>query len=357
MKPRDNGVGEVSSEVGRGRASLRVVGWALRVALTCAVLVTTRAASGADPSFDATQGCIKPSERGQSQRDEGKYRAARQSFIQCSRDLCPTVLLKMCMGWLQEIDQTAPTLVLGARDEQGHDVADVTVSFDGEPLTSRLDGRPIEVDTGEHVLRFEREHSLPVEEKLILRAGERARVVTVTFQSDTPSQPTPPRDVETPAAAPAPVAWPRHVTAGAMLLGAVGAGGTGLYFLLAASHDRQNATQMRSVLGFPRCLQHVDVAGVPEPCRHRLRAAHRLQRSDGLLRRGRGPRGQLRRDLACLAEACGIARRDAGADVGLRRSGARRRGDVRRREPRVIVTPEVAREQPAESGTSSRDRA
>lgn len=228
---------------------LCVVGWLLRLGVTCAVLVATRAAS-ADPSVDAAQACIKPSERGQSQRDEGKYREARQSFIQCARDVCPTVVVRMCLGWLHEIEQTEPTLVLGARDEQGHDVADVTVTFDGEPLASRLDGRPIEVDAGEHVLRFEREHSLPVEEKLILRAGEKARVVKVTFQSDTPSEPTPaPREVETPVPEPAPVAWPRHVTAGAMLLGAVGAAGAGVYFVVAANRDQQNAAQLRSALG------------------------------------------------------------------------------------------------------------
>jgi hypothetical protein len=221
----------------------------LQLALVATVLAPTATARAADPSPDAAQQCIAGSERGQSERDEGKYRDARESFLQCARDVCPPVVLKMCTGWLREIDQMAPTVVFGARDEKGNDVADVTVSFDGMQIASRLDGRPIEVDSGEHVLRFERKHSVPVEERLILRTGEKARLVKVTLKSDTPVEATPTPDVVAPTPGVPPVMWPRNVTAGAFAALALGAVGTGVGFILSSNRDEENATTLRSRIG------------------------------------------------------------------------------------------------------------
>jgi hypothetical protein len=228
--------------------------WGLRIALTSAVLAQDLVAKAADPSPspDAAQACVKASEDGQSQRDEGKYRAARKSFLECSREACPAVVVKICSGWLRQMDDAVPSIVPGARDEQGRDLADVTVTLDGEPIASRLDGRPIDVDPGEHVVRFEREHGSPVEQKLIVRAGEKSRVVTVTLPSDAAGEATRP-DVAQQAPEPEPLMSTRHVTAGALLLGAAGAAGTGLYFLLASNRDAGNAAAMRSGLPADAC--------------------------------------------------------------------------------------------------------
>jgi hypothetical protein len=200
----------------------------------------------------AAQACVKASEEGQGQRDEGKYRAARKSFSECTRDGCPAVVVKFCAGWLQQMDDAMPSIVLGARDEKGRDLADVTVTLDGAQIASRLDGRPIDVDPGEHVLRFEREHASPVEQKLILRAGEKARVVTVALPADAADE-APGSDVAQQAPEPEPLMSTRHVTAGALLLGAAGAAGTGVYFLLASNRDSGNAAAMRSGLPADAC--------------------------------------------------------------------------------------------------------
>lgn len=71
-----------------------------------------------------------------------------------------------------------PTLILSAEDEEGHDVVDVQVTLDGAPLAARLDGKAVEVDPGEHVLRFERAGSDPVELPLVVREGEKLRRVS-----------------------------------------------------------------------------------------------------------------------------------------------------------------------------------
>jgi hypothetical protein len=231
---------------------MKVRRWAEGLALTSLVLTQAQSAWAADPAPDPTPACIQASDQGQSQRDAGKYRAARASFLQCARDECPAVVLKSCAGWLRELDDLAPTLVLDARDEQGGDLAEVTVTFDGATIASRLDGRPIEVDPGEHVIRFERVGSVALEQRIILRAGEKARVLKVTLRAEAPVTPELPEVVPVPPP-PEALTSPRHVAAAGLWVGAAAAAGTGLYFVLRANHDQQSAAGMRSGLSTSAC--------------------------------------------------------------------------------------------------------
>jgi hypothetical protein len=224
--------------------------------VTLTVLLASPRARAADPSSDATAECIAASDRGQSQRDEGKYRSARTAFLQCARDVCPQLVLKSCARWLRELDEAAPSIVLGAKDEQGNDLADASVTFDGEPLASHLDGRPVEVDSGEHVLRFERPGTTPVEQRLILRAGEKARVVTVTLRpvrDETPPDETDKKETPPPPV-PEPLTSPRHIVVGALGLGALVALGTGIGFTVQANKKGQSAANMRNGLAPNACL-------------------------------------------------------------------------------------------------------
>jgi hypothetical protein len=92
---------------------------ALGIAWTC-VFVTLPIARAAEPSKEPKQVCLDASERGQNERDEGTYRLARESFMACARPSCPRVILDSCSQWLRELDESAPTLVLGAKDEHGN---------------------------------------------------------------------------------------------------------------------------------------------------------------------------------------------------------------------------------------------
>jgi hypothetical protein len=247
-------------------------------ALAVVLVAAPGDARAADVSSDATAECIQASDRGQSQRDEGKYRAARTAFLQCSRDVCPQLVLKSCARWLRELDEAAPTIVPGAKDEQGNDVADASVTFDGEPLASHLDGRPVEVDSGEHVLKFERAGTTPVEQRLILRAGEKARVVTVTLRAvhddsagppDGGDHPPPP-----PPPLPEPLMSPRHIVSGGLGLGAVGALGAGIAFVVQGNQKGQRAANMRGGLPSNACT------GVSTPMCQSLSDAVQAQHSD-----------------------------------------------------------------------------
>jgi hypothetical protein len=190
---------------------------------------------------DAKQKCIAAVEQGQTQRDDGKYRQARLSFLACAQDACPRVIQQSCTKWLRELDESAPTIVVAAKDDQGNDLTDVNVTFDGAPFATLLDGKPIEVDVGEHVLRFDREGSLPVEQKLLLRAGEKARLVAVTLRRAVTEADAGPAEVVRPE----PVLSPRHVVSASVAIGALAAAGTGVYFLLRSNQDKSSAAGMR----------------------------------------------------------------------------------------------------------------
>jgi hypothetical protein len=234
-----------------------------RVRVTVAGLITALAVlpavSNAEDKPDDKQECLAASEQGQNQRDDGLYRTARESFLKCSRDACPKVIAQSCTRWLRELDQDAPTVVLGAKDAQGNDLTDVTVLLDGKPFATLLDGKPLESDAGEHILRFERNGSVPTEQKLVLRAGEKARVVTVTLRSvggdASSTEPEAPKSAVAPEAESPPETLfsSHHVTAGVLLLGAVAAGATGAVFLLASNQDKNSAASLRTNLSSDSC--------------------------------------------------------------------------------------------------------
>jgi hypothetical protein len=210
----------------------RAAGWICFFAWTA-----SGAAARADDA-DPKQACIAAAEQGQSQRDDGQYREARASFLACAQDSCPKVVMQSCTKWLRELDESAPSIVLSAKDSHGEDLTDVKVTFDGAPFATELDGKPIEADTGEHVLRFEREGSNPVEVKLLLRAGEKARVVSVVLRSAGAG-------TETPPPPPEPVMSAHHVTSGVLFIGGLAAAGVGTYFLLKSIDDGHRADGIR----------------------------------------------------------------------------------------------------------------
>jgi hypothetical protein len=159
-----------TQRLGSRRALLSVT-----VALsTLAVPATTRAA-------DEVQTCVKASEQAQSLRDEGKYRRAREQLLICSREPCPAVVKKDCLQWLSDIDASLPSVVISAKDSQGHDITDLKVTVDGQPFIDKLDGKPIAVDPGEHLFRYERPGQAPQEDKVVIQAGQKNRALAVSY--------------------------------------------------------------------------------------------------------------------------------------------------------------------------------
>jgi hypothetical protein len=125
--------------------------------------------------------CADASDQGQDLRDKGAYRRARVAFGTCAREACPAVIRRDCAHWLTELEESAPTVVVSARDPDGNDLDAVRVLLDGEVLQESVDGMPILVDAGAHTFRFEAPGWARIERRVVLRVGEKNRVLDVRF--------------------------------------------------------------------------------------------------------------------------------------------------------------------------------
>jgi hypothetical protein len=145
--------------------------------------------------------CLNAAQSGQTLRDGGMYRRAREAFIVCAGDDCPGEVRKSCAAWLTDLEKITPTVVFVAQ-ANGIDIADVRVSVDGETVAERVEGKPVPLDPGEHRFRFEHAGEAPVERTLVVHAGEKDRPVTVSFgaQPAAPAAPVPGAVPTTPAA-------------------------------------------------------------------------------------------------------------------------------------------------------------
>jgi hypothetical protein len=153
--------------------------------------------------------CLTSYESSQELRRQGSLRAAREQFAICARAVCPKALSVDCTKWLEEVQSTMPTVVIEGRDAAGGETIAIRVLLDGKPLVERLDGRAIEVDPGQHTFRYEYggEH---IEERIVIREGERNRKLTASFAKAAPVPSTAPSTAAPPSPnqAPRPVALP-----------------------------------------------------------------------------------------------------------------------------------------------------
>lgn len=124
--------------------------------------------------------CIAAAEATQDLREKKQLLAAREQVLKCAVDACPAVVRTECVAWLREIDETTPSLVFRARDENGQDLVEVRVLLDGKLVAAKLDGSSLRLDPGEHTVRFEAHDAArpAVEQKVLVPLGEKNRVIT-----------------------------------------------------------------------------------------------------------------------------------------------------------------------------------
>jgi hypothetical protein len=156
--------------------------------VAAAVLIAGHAHAQSVTPADA---CADASEKGQLLKIKGMLRAARAEFLTCVKDACPPLVRKDCGQFLVDLESAIPTVVLGARDPNGSDLTEVRVLVDAETIAEHLDGKAIPMDPGVHKFRFEAKGRVAVEQTIVVREGERNRVVAVTLKSDAPDGGTP----------------------------------------------------------------------------------------------------------------------------------------------------------------------
>jgi hypothetical protein len=129
---------------------------------------------------------------------------SRSALKACSLEVCPAVVQRDCVRWLDEVSTQIPTVVFEVITEAG--AAQRVVVKQGEQvLTNELDGRPLEMNAGYYEFRFE----LPGREAklvpVLLKQGEKNRLVSVDFRQapepvPSPLAPPPPPTAPAPAA-------------------------------------------------------------------------------------------------------------------------------------------------------------
>jgi hypothetical protein len=201
------------------------------------------------------EACGAAAERGQQLRDEHHYAKARVELLSCMRDVCPDFVRKDCTDWLAALDVSQPTIVVGARDSKGQDVVAVRVLSDGTQLATSLDGTAVRIDPGQHTLRFEVNDGRFVEQKVLIREGEKNRAITVDLSgAKTPASPaTPP--------SPEPTAPTRSTfPTGPVVLGGVGLAAIGVFAVL-GSTGMSDLSHLRSTCGVDHSCSQSAVDG------------------------------------------------------------------------------------------------
>jgi len=124
--------------------------------------------------------CVQAHASGQREAKAGRIKAASELFASCvSQDGCPDAIRAECAEFYKDAERALPTLIFAALDEQGSDLIQVRVYSDDQVLTETLDGRPIAVDPGQHHFKFELPSSQVLESDVLVREGEKNRIVSM----------------------------------------------------------------------------------------------------------------------------------------------------------------------------------
>jgi hypothetical protein len=156
-------------------------------ALVVCAIGTTVLDARADAKSQVKKECAAAAERGASLREQGEYKSARAALLTCARDVCSKAVSQMCAERLRSLDAVTPTVIPRAQDESGHALPNARVLVDGAPLAEQLDGKSVAADPGEHVFRFELTGAPPVEKVVVVRSGEKERLVSVVMHASAPA--------------------------------------------------------------------------------------------------------------------------------------------------------------------------
>jgi hypothetical protein len=219
---------------------------ALLASLACVLLATASPFSAtAAPKKQQQAQCIAAAESGQQLRSSGKLLGARKAFAPCTAGACPAAIRRDCGRWIDEIDSATPSVTVQLVDETQAEVAEGRVLMDGEPLLRAADGHATPVDPGVHRFVWSRDAG-NVEQELVVREGEKNRVIVLRVPPPVQIGPGRDRDMHAEPSSRGPLPW---IVGGAgVALGAVGGvlWGIGL-------HDRSSLST--TCAGAHACLQ------------------------------------------------------------------------------------------------------
>lgn len=125
--------------------------------------------------------CAQAYVEGQKEMRSSTLRKARDHLRICAREECMGAVRKDCVTWLGEVTAAIPSIVIDAKDTDGKETVDVRMFIDNVLVKDKLDVQAIELDPGTLHLRFEHGTEPPIEKEVVLRQGQKNRVVDVSF--------------------------------------------------------------------------------------------------------------------------------------------------------------------------------
>ncbi len=160
---------------------------------------------------------------------------AREQLLVCARDPCPRALQPECTQWLADAERAMPSVVVDVREAAGAPVRGARLSIDGVDRSELLDGTTRKIDPGQHVFRASADGHAAVDRTLLLREGEKSRLVVFELAPlpVTTAPEATPRAGERPSFVPAGVAGGVGVVALGVFAG-FGVGGLSIRQSLAA---------------------------------------------------------------------------------------------------------------------------
>src|SRR5439155_26556989 len=127
-----------------------------------------------------TASCTKSYEAAQILKKKREYLSARRELLTCIKE-CPAVVQRECGQWLDGLEGVVPSIVIHA-EAAGEDRTEVKVEMDGKVLAERIDGKGIDLDPGQHEMKFTLPGFPQVKKNLLVHEGEQLRVIKVDFE-------------------------------------------------------------------------------------------------------------------------------------------------------------------------------
>jgi hypothetical protein len=197
--------------------------------------------------------CVSSHQSAQELKRIGKFLEAQEKLLTCSSRTCPGAIISDCGHWIDELEQKTPSMVFEVRRDS-LEATGARVFVDEQLVTDPA--RALKVNPGRHTVRAELPPFAPLVENLVLREGQRLRLVTFAFHTEeatraatpaaTPAaSPLPPEPVASPR--PAPLPPPRRPTPMLVypLLGVAAAGGVSFAVFSLMGRSKQNELEQQ----------------------------------------------------------------------------------------------------------------
>src|SRR5450755_3781939 len=126
--------------------------------------------------LDTRAKCVAEHEQSQIARMKESLVTARAAALSCSQAECPALLRSDCVQWFAELDREVPSVVISVR-AGANDVSGAAVRVDGNAVPQALDGQPLELDPGPHLVEVLLAGQAALSRVVVLAAGEKARLL------------------------------------------------------------------------------------------------------------------------------------------------------------------------------------